>query len=212
LGVYPDGLGEHCDGDACGGSANINSATKFVQHYGYWEYSVKWPPNVPGASGEDHDFWLALDGTDSGCNNGIDQINMDENSNGGNGVAGTGSQYSDQLSVSDCTSNGIPNYIVFGHTGADFSAGFHTFGMSWLPKGTKNGIITFYIDGIQQGQYQLSNTGNAWANGLYTIVSNSYCAAGGILGGGPCTGDGTHPTQVKYVRVWQVSRTPRGQQ
>jgi hypothetical protein len=76
--------------------------------------------------------------------------------------------------------------------------------MDWVNDGTSNGTIYFYLDGVQQGQYTLGTQGQLWKNGIYILQYDTYCYYGGILGGGACTGNGTEPLDIDYIRVWQA--------
>lgn len=80
-----------------------------------------------------------------------------------------------------------------GYTGPDFSAGYHTFGMSWSP-----GAIRWYIDGVEGG---LVITSAITSKPQYLLLN---LAVGSSWPGNP---DASTPFpssfDIDYVRVWQ---------
>jgi beta-glucanase (GH16 family) len=212
-----NGTGEDTGFDF-GGEGMLNGAGKVFQRYGYWEFSIKLPPDNAAASGMGGGAWflpqgsrnLIQNGSDcaDGNTNGHDEIDLEEQAVGPTGLLGNGSQFSVQTSVYDCgsgDSNGNAEFrVVMSANGTDLTAGFHKYGMNWVNDGTANGTVSFYLDGVQQGtSYQLSSNSVTWASGIYPQVQQVYCYEG-LLGSGPCTSDGTTGLQTQYVRVWQA--------
>ncbi len=80
----------------------------------------------------------------------------------------------------------------FPATGADFSAGMHTYGMKWEP-----GRITWYIDGRETNRFESGNV--SWEE-MYIIVN---LAVGGYWNG---SADSTTPSpsrlKVDYIRAY----------
>jgi beta-glucanase (GH16 family) len=79
------------------------------------------------------------------------------------------------------------------HTGGDFSAGYHTYGLDWTPS-----ALVFYIDGVERWRY----TGPGIPAEAEYLVLN--LAVGGDYDGSPDAATPFPSTMdVDWVRVWQ---------
>jgi beta-glucanase (GH16 family) len=87
---------------------------------------------------------------------------------------------------------GVPGKHSRTWTGPDFTAGFHTFGMSWSPE-----AVVWYIDGVERFRSHLDIP----AEEMYLLVN---LAVGGEVAGEPdATTRFPSHLEVDYVRVWK---------
>ncbi|HVB80559.1 MAG TPA: hypothetical protein VNE82_11530 [Candidatus Binataceae bacterium] len=204
-----------------GGMAGINTSTKFVQRYGYFEWRGELPSSNTSSSGNWPAYWMLPEvhsdspgtptkrttncgqvgnaaGTPDGHN---EEVDLMEDGMGGKGLIGTGSAYSVQATISDYCSL---EWQVDMYNGQDLTATMHTYGLSWVRDGTPEGTMCVYLDGRSFGCHPLDSSSLEWRSGIYLLTQMVYCAPNGILGAGPCTAKSTEALKTDYVRVWQA--------
>lgn len=79
----------------------------------------------------------------------------------------------------------------------DYSAGFHTYGLAWLPD-----RLEFYVDGVKFWTLTKTNLGNShWAfNDYFFIILNNATGAFG----GDWSGWSQSQMTIDYVRAWKL--------
>ncbi len=100
----------------------------------------------------------------------------------------------DQITVNNMTVHDADGGSSGGEwSGPDFSADFHTFGMSW-----DSGAIVWYVDGVER--YRFSSSSRIPSESMYLLLN---LAVGGDWPGSPNSSTVFPATyEVDYVRVW----------
>ncbi len=163
-------------------SGMINSSKSFAQKYGYFEIRAK----LPRGKGLWPAFWLYPTKIDAEFEPEIDV--MEHIGSEPNTV---------YLTQHYVKSSELREYGSVW-SGPDFTDGFHTFSVSWMPK-----AIVWYVDGVERFRSQRH------------IPREKMFAFLNVAVGGTTPGDPDATTQfptfmeIDYVRVWKDPRPPR---
>jgi autotransporter-associated beta strand protein len=161
-------------------SGAINSNGKFNHQYGYYEARIK----TSSTQGAWPAFWMLQDGWPPE----IDILEVPINPSAGLTV------YNNNCALHYSSGGGNASHGSYYYTGADTSAGFHTYGVDWQAD-----HMTFYCDGA--AKYTTYDTSAiSQCSAMYMIIN---LAIGGWPGD-PLP-DATWPItyQVDWVRVWE---------
>lgn len=155
-------------------SGIISSHDKFYQQYGYFEASVK----IPSGQGLWPAFWMLPQDRSQ-----LPELDIMEI---------LGHQPSKVYFTEHYDSGGgVRAQHNFNYTGAEFSGGFHTFGMMWTST-----FVRWYVDGVLRAQV----TENIAAKPMYLLLN---LAVGGTWPGPP-DGNTVFPAiyEIDYVRAY----------
>jgi hypothetical protein len=181
--------------------AAVNTSTKFIQKFGYFEWSAKLPSDQHGEGDGWHtDLWCTS--PNRTVNHGP-EIDLNEK------VYGTGNQnYTNFTVFDDIPASSIPVIDkTYGAPGnPDLSAAFHTYGLAWRDDGLgKYGSIQGYVDG-QPIAVPVPLNHDYWDAGMWCWGGWMQQTAFG-WGGGSAVSASTsddNPLYIRYFRVWQA--------
>jgi beta-glucanase (GH16 family) len=163
-------------------SGEITTRGRFRQTYGYFEARMK----LPKGRGLWPAFWLLPDN-----NSWPPEIDVLENLGHDPFTAHTTLHYKNPGHAYEAEQN---------VTGADFSAGFHTYAISWRP-----GSLTYYIDDVQV--FQITGT-QVPSTPMYMILNTAVGNTGNWPGPVDAYTLFPNTTVVSHVRVWQYDDVP----
>jgi beta-glucanase (GH16 family) len=171
-------------------SGIISGHKSFNQMYGYFEISMK----LPSGQGLWPAFWLMPIPS-----NWPPEIDVMENLGQDTHMIYLTNHYSANYPDPGSPKGGSNGT---GHSGPDYSAGFHTYGVEW-----SQGAIVWYIDGVEQGRVtQYVPVARSNFTGMYVIAN---LAVGGSWPGSP-NASTEFPCQLEidWIRIWQKGTSP----
>ena len=183
-----------CLGDNCAfTSGRFDTQEKVSFLYGYIEARIKFPVG----SGNWPAFWmLGSNITSIGWPN-SGEIDIAEGF--GNGKPKTSSAVHYSINDTGCCSNHLYDYIQYD-IGQDYSAGFHTYGVAWLPN-----EINFYVDRKLTFRTSTSTIRSKfWPFNApnFLIFNNAVTYGNGF--GGAWNGWQNAEMLIDYVRHYQI--------
>jgi hypothetical protein len=183
--------------------AGLNSDGKFIQEYGYFEWSAKLPTDHNGEG----DGWH----TDLWCTSPDRQVNYGPEIDLNEKVYSTGNQTYTWFTVFDSESATASPAISkqYGASGGpDLSAAFHTYAFAWRNDGSGTyGSIQGYVDG-QPIANAVPISDPYWAAGMWCWAGwMQQTPSPGAWGGGTnvdSTTSNNNPLYIEHFRVWQA--------
>jgi beta-glucanase (GH16 family) len=186
------------DAGACGAwsgtcnfvSGRLDTQGKVSFKYGYIEANIK----MPAGGGNWPAFWLLGTNINSVGWPTSGEIDIVE--------AGGDKPTLVHGSLNYKNGGGTPAYVTAIKTSpSDFSAGFHTYGVLWLPNS-----ISFYFDGeLYETQTPSTINGPNWSfNAPFFLILNNAIAPANSYYGGNWDGWNTSTMSIDSVRAWQV--------